>query len=267
MPGKDLTGLSTDPDGSFLSYELPQGKQAIMVRHPAYQIAKLQVDIKQGAVITQDVKLEPAAPKFVKVSGKVTNQKGEGVAATVASSGAESKQVTADASGAYALELKPGQQTLAVTADGYLRKEMLLSLAGPNLTADFSLSARPKRALVTLTKKEIVIKKQIHFGTNNATILPDSQQLLDSIVDVLLSHANVKKIEIAGHTDNRGKADANLTLSQGRADAVKDYLIKGGVAEDRLISKGYGQTKPKGPNITPSQRARNRRVEFIIVEQ
>ena len=267
LPGKDLTGLSTDPDGTFVSYELPAGPQNIMVRHPDFQLAKLQVTIKQGAITAQDVKLEPAAPKFVRVTGKVTDQKGTAVAATIAAAGAETKQTTADAGGSYTLELKPGQYTIAVTADGFLRKEMLANLAGPAITADFSLSARPKRSLVTVTKKEIVIKKQIHFGTSDATILPDSQQLLDSIVDALLANANIKKLEIAGHTDNRGKAETNLALSQARADAVKDYLVKNGVAADRLVAKGYGQTKPKGLNITPAQRARNRRVEFIIVEQ
>ena len=118
MPGKDLTGLSTDPDGGFLSYELPPGNQPIMVRHPDYQTAKLQVVIKQGGVVAQDVKLEPAAPRFVKVTGTVTGAKGKGVAATIASSGAESKQVTADAE----RRLQPRAQARPVHAGGHRRR-------------------------------------------------------------------------------------------------------------------------------------------------
>ncbi len=182
--------------------------------------------------------------------------------------GTENKQATADASGAYTLELAPGSHTLSATADGYLRKEQLVSVApGTAISADFTLSARPKKSLVQVTKKEIVIKKQVHFATNAATILPDSQQLLDSIVDVLLANPNIKRVEIGGHTDNRGNADANLKLSQARAEAVRDYLVKNGVPPDRLDAKGFGAGKPKGPNITPMQRARNRRVEFLITEQ
>jgi outer membrane protein OmpA-like peptidoglycan-associated protein len=266
LPGKDLTGLSTDPDGSFLSYPLPPGNHPLVVRHPDYQPAKLVIAIKQGVVGTQDIKLEPAAPRVIKVSGRVTNQKGKAVAATI--SAGEGKQVTADESGGYTMELKPGSHTLAATAEGYLRKEQIVTAApGAPITADFSLSARPKTSLVKLAKKEIVIARQVHFATNGATILPDSQQLLDSIVDLLLSNPNIKKVEIGGHTDNRGKPEANLQLSQARADAVKDHLVKNGVPADRLVAKGYGQTKPKAPNITPANRARNRRVEFNILEQ
>jgi outer membrane protein OmpA-like peptidoglycan-associated protein len=191
------------------------------------------------------------------------------VAATIAATGPESKQTTADAGGLYTMVLKPGNYTLSATADRYLRKEAILQIAGgpQPVTADFSLSLKPKRSLVKITKKELVIAKQVHFGTNNAQILPDSQQLLDSLVDVLVSNPNIKKVEVGGHTDNRGKIEANQQLSQARADAVKDYLVKNGVAADRLDAKGYGPGKPKGPNLTAAGRARNRRVEFLILEQ
>jgi OmpA-OmpF porin, OOP family len=268
MPGKDLTGLSTDPDGTFLSYELAAGRHPFMVRHPDFLPAKVEAEVKLGVIVSQDIKLTPAPPKVGRVSGKVTDAKGAAVAATIAISGPESKQVTADAGGTYSVDLKPGKYTLAATADGYMRKEAGVEVTGgAPLTADFSLSVKPKRSLVKITKKEIVISKQVHFATNAATILPDSQQLLDSIVDVLLANPNIKKIEIGGHTDNRGKAEANLALSQARADAVKEYLLKNGVGADRLDAKGYGQTKPKGSNITAGGRACNLRVEFLIKEQ
>ncbi len=70
LPGKDLTGLSTDPDGSFLSYELAPGPHVVMVRHPNFQPGKVSIQIKTGAIAAQDIKLEPAAPKFVKVTAR-----------------------------------------------------------------------------------------------------------------------------------------------------------------------------------------------------
>jgi OmpA-OmpF porin, OOP family len=268
LPGKDFTGLSTDPDGSFITYELPAGKHPLVIRHPNYEPAKISVDIKAKAMAAQDIKLTPAAPKLGKITGKVADQKGKPIEASIAISGPENKQINADSSGAFSVELKPGNYILSATATGYLRKEQIVTLAqGVDLPVEFSLSLKPKQALVRLTKNAIVITKQVHFGTGNATILPDSQQLLDSIVDTLLSNPGIKKIEIAGHTDNRGSVETNNQLSQARAEAVKDYLVKNGVAEDRVAAKGYGPSKPKVPNITPRNRAQNRRVEFNILEQ
>ncbi len=116
-------------------------------------------------------------------------------------------------------------------------------------------------------KDQIVIKGTIHFGTNNATILPDGQQILDEVVDILAKNPQIKRVSVEGHTDNRGIPAANLKLSQDRAAAVVAYLVAQGVAADRLTSTGFGASKPLVPNLTPANRARNRRVEFKIVDQ
>ena len=71
-------------------------------------------------------------------------------------------------------------------------------------------------------------------------------------------------IEVEGHTDNVGKAEVNKKLSQKRADAVKDYLIKKGIEADRLSAIGYGSEQPIADNKTKEGRAQNRRVEFKI---
>jgi outer membrane protein OmpA-like peptidoglycan-associated protein len=72
-------------------------------------------------------------------------------------------------------------------------------------------------------------------------------------------------IEIAGHTDNTGDAAANMTLSQQRADAVRNALIQDGVAPALLTAKGYGDTRPIASNDTPDGRLQNRRTEFSVV--
>jgi len=139
--------------------------------------------------------------------------------------------------------------------------------AGGQTSLDITISPAPRRSLVRVTKRAITIRRQVHFGTGTAAIQPDSRQLLDSVVDALLKNPQIQQVEIQGHTDNRGGQAFNMQLSQARADAVRDYLVKNGIEPNRLVAKGYGPTRPKAPNITPAQRARNRRVEFAIVKQ
>ncbi|MCB9780739.1 MAG: OmpA family protein [Alphaproteobacteria bacterium] len=120
---------------------------------------------------------------------------------------------------------------------------------------------------VFISQKAIVITDKIFFKTGKATIKPESHALLDEIAGVLAKHEEIKKVEVAGHTDDQGKDDANLKLSQGRSEAVMAYLVGQGIAADRLVAKGYGETEPIGDNTTDEGRAQNRRVEFRILEQ
>jgi outer membrane protein OmpA-like peptidoglycan-associated protein len=101
----------------------------------------------------------------------------------------------------------------------------------------------------------------ITFKLNSAEIKSSSFAVLDRAVKVLTEYPNLY-IEIQGHTDNRGKDEYNLDLSQRRADAVKGYMVKKGVAEERLRARGYGMTQPVANNDTPEGQAENRRVEF-----
>jgi outer membrane protein OmpA-like peptidoglycan-associated protein len=74
------------------------------------------------------------------------------------------------------------------------------------------------------------------------------------------------RIEVQGHTDNKGKPAYNLKLSDRRAASVRKYLVRRGVADARLVSHGYGLTRPIVPNDTEQNRALNRRVQFIRTE-
>lgn len=103
----------------------------------------------------------------------------------------------------------------------------------------------------------------ILFDTGKSDIKPESTPTLKQIAATLKEHPELK-IEIQGHTDNVGKADANLKLSQARADAVKATLTKDyGVGEGQLTAKGYGDTKPAVDNKSAEGRANNRRVELV----
>jgi len=104
----------------------------------------------------------------------------------------------------------------------------------------------------------------IYFGSGSARIKPRSFKVLDEAADLLAEYGNLR-IEISGHTDNQGRDDRNLTLSQARADAVRQYLIDKGISGDRLVAVGYGETKPVASNNTGRGRAKNRRIEFKML--
>lgn len=114
-----------------------------------------------------------------------------------------------------------------------------------------------------LNDKGSLTLRNILFDTGKATLKPESSTELQLVIEVLKADESLR-LEVQGHTDNIGQAAANLTLSQQRAAAVRDYLIKtGGIAASRLTAAGFGDTRPVGPNTTDEGRALNRRVEIV----
>jgi outer membrane protein OmpA-like peptidoglycan-associated protein len=103
----------------------------------------------------------------------------------------------------------------------------------------------------------------IQFEVGRAIIKPTSFTILTQIAGVLIANPNYL-IEVGGHSDNVGKPLLNLKLSDKRAAAVKNFLIKKGVNTNRISSKGYGDTKPTYTNKTAIGRSKNRRVEFVV---
>jgi outer membrane protein OmpA-like peptidoglycan-associated protein len=104
----------------------------------------------------------------------------------------------------------------------------------------------------------------ISFQPNSAVIAQPSFKVLDQAVKVLAESPSVR-LEISGHTDSSGDAAKNLVISQQRAEAVVKYLVSKGIAENRLVAKGYGPEKPVAPNTTSAGRSQNRRVEFTLL--
>jgi OmpA-OmpF porin, OOP family len=116
--------------------------------------------------------------------------------------------------------------------------------------------------LLDRINKDGFIALYLNFDTGKATINPDSQAQLEQIRQMLTSAPDLK-LEVAGHTDNVGKPEANKTLSQQRAQSVMKALTEGGVAAARLTAAGYGADKPLADNRSEDGRAKNRRVELV----
>jgi outer membrane protein OmpA-like peptidoglycan-associated protein len=124
-----------------------------------------------------------------------------------------------------------------------------------------------KKAKTRVTAQRIEIYEKVHFETGKAIIKPDSYALLDEVAEAVITHKQIKLMEVAGHTDDQGRLEDNQLLSQDRAQAVLDYLVGKGVDPARLQAKGYGETRTIDTNETAEGRAANRRVEFNILEQ
>src|SRR5690554_5821508 len=126
----------------------------------------------------------------------------------------------------------------------------------------------PKDVKVVREAEEIKILEMVYFDLGKATLKSESFNLLQQVALVIRSNPDITKVEIAGHTDQVGAADKNLVLSQERADAVKTYLVEQGqIAGERLSAKGYGESQPLVNEDGQKAQAKNRRVEFKILEQ
>ena len=106
-----------------------------------------------------------------------------------------------------------------------------------------------------------LVLQGVNFATGKATLLPESQVILDGVAASLQNNPNVA-VEVGGHTDNTGRRATNVKLSEARANAVRDYLISKGVTEGLLTAKGYGPDQPVADNTSVAGRAANRRVEL-----
>ncbi len=120
----------------------------------------------------------------------------------------------------------------------------------------------PKKKEIKVEVGKAIVLEGIVFKTGSANIEPQSEENLEEAFNTLEQNQDIT-VEIRGYTDNVGNPRSNQRLSQRRADAVKAWLVKKGIAATRITAKGYGQENPVGDNSTPEGRQKNRRIEFF----
>jgi len=155
-----------------------------------------------------------------------------------------------------------GHYYLEVKAEGFFAATDSILLGGP-VRADTSLYKE-----IALKRIEVGISvrlNNIFFDYDKTTLRPESFPELDKVVTFLEENPTLE-IEIGGHTDDRGSDAYNLSLSQGRAEAVVQYLVEHWIDPARLSAQGYGEGKPEVPNDSDENRQINRRVEFTILK-
>jgi len=173
---------------------------------------------------------------------------------------AERKAQTAEAVASITIEQK--NQTRAnrdyQAAQGKIVMKMKrdLGIVRAELAKLAAIKEEPRGMVITLSERVL-------FASNEAILLPEAQSRLDRVVDVLFAVSD-RDITIEGHTDSVGSDSDNLSLSQGRADAVRNYLVRRGCQANRIEAHGLGEGHPIADNMSAEGRADNRRVEIII---
>jgi outer membrane protein OmpA-like peptidoglycan-associated protein len=124
----------------------------------------------------------------------------------------------------------------------------------------------PRAIRVDVEKGQIVLFKQVEFATNRDVILDSSIPLLEEVRGALAANAQIARVRIEGHTDDRGKARRNLDLSRRRAQSVRVWLVAHGISAERLLASGCGRAIPIASNKSSDGRQRNRRVELRIID-
>ncbi len=175
-------------------------------------------------------------------------------------------QAFSDNRGYFLLTLNSGKEYMVhVNQKGYLFYSDHFSLKSSE--ASFEHPFLLDIPLMPIDTGSITELKNVFFDVNKWDLKPESKAELNKLVMFLKQNPSIK-IELSGHTDNSGDKKFNQTLSTNRAKAVYDSLIKeGGIDPSRLTYKGYADTKPKVPNNSPENKAKNRRTEFKIISK
>jgi outer membrane protein OmpA-like peptidoglycan-associated protein len=172
--------------------------------------------------------------------------------------------------------IKQQTEDHAINVDGVRTVDNQLTVAASEAEQEQESIIEPVEEVIQATEPKILPEyacqqefdallssSQINFTTNSADIDSSSNELLSNLINVAKQCAEAN-IEIAGHTDSRGSADYNLSLSQARASSVMSYLISNSIETSRLSAVGYGETSPIADNDSEEGLAKNRRIEFNV---
>ncbi|MEY3211849.1 MAG: hypothetical protein RIT28_2330 [Pseudomonadota bacterium] len=271
--GEPVVGARLDLDGATLTTDA-QGRLRLPARSPdlplttslsAEGYSPLPLDrptLAEGPQAeTLTVSWLPGTVRII-----VKDEAGQAVPAVVEIKGPAPQTRQLGAEGRAQLVLGAGDWQLLVSAPGKGAEVRQIKLDGVN-TALTVVELTLTAPVVELQAKEVVITQAILFDLDAATLRPDAEPILRQVAGLLIQHPELTRVEIQGHTDDQGEADYNLKLSQARVETVRASLIASGVDADRLVAKGYGETKPIQPNTTEAGQAANRRVQFVILAQ
>ncbi|MFZ5480566.1 MAG: OmpA family protein [Myxococcota bacterium] len=244
-----------------LTRSLRPGDYDVRVWADGYQKLSAAITVPDADRHEQSFTIEPEiAGGTVEVTAR--NEKGEPVAALVTVLGSPGRKFVTGPDGLGQERMPPGGAELSVWSEGYKPERVKVDVVKGE-TARVSVTLKESRVKVTAERVEI--RDKIFFEFDSATIKAESFPILDDVTAVLENHPEIQLVEVQGHTSDEGTDEYNLELSQRRAESVRDYLLKNGIAGDRLVAKGYGESQPLQPGTSEEAREANRRVVFHIL--
>ena len=177
------------------------------------------------------------------------------------------KSVRTNKAGNYNFRLDPNKfYVIKAAKDGFFTTEKEISTQGKIASDQFQVDLNLKEM-----DDQPILLGNVYYEFNSAKLTQESKNTLDTTFYKLMVQNPEIIVEVSSHTDSKGQANYNLSLSQKRAKAVTNYLIRMGIDRSRLKAKGFGETKPIAPNKrpdgsdNPEGRAKNRRTEFQVV--
>jgi outer membrane protein OmpA-like peptidoglycan-associated protein/Tol biopolymer transport system component len=274
--------ISTGKYVLILNAGTTEKNYSILYEAPNYQPVTIRIVIPPGAeyreiekeLSLKFVNLESKTSGTIGIKGTIKNEEGELLKqATITVKDNVTGQLIhtyyADVdSGYYYFALNHGQNyNISFEAKGYLFQSINVNV--------------PKQPEYTTMTKNIVLEKvkagsrmvlnNIFFDSNKSTLRKESNTEIEKVVAFLTEYPDIK-VEVDGHTDNKGQDAVNMKLSQARAEAVVNAIVQKGIPKIRLLAKGFGKTQPIAPNTLPNGKPDvngmqlNRRVELRIIE-
>ena len=255
----------------------PPEPEPVPLPEPVQPAKPDTVVIRDTVVIIREVAPAPAQPVqapeppdrlVLFLTGRISDtETGEPVMAKIdvidlSTDAVVSTTASSDVDGTYRVRLPEKRSYMVdIRGSGFLSDMRRINIPANYSEDVFKLDVQ--LAKIKVGKK--VVMNNILFETGKSVLTPSSSAELDRLVGILQENANMR-IEISGHTDNTGSESLNFRLSESRAKAVVDYLVKKGIVQSRLEFKGYGPQQPVADNATAAGRLQNRRVEFKILE-
>jgi outer membrane protein OmpA-like peptidoglycan-associated protein len=262
---KDTGWIHTNHEGF---YEIILHKRALYEFSAIKEGYELMIDTVDFTLTKGDVHLQRdfyMNPQMMELSGYVMNKKDflpMSIELTIESEKMEIRRVHSNDEGFYHTQIpRIGKYYFRASKEGFMNLSDSLAIVefDPYNGITKDLYMMPIEVGIT------VRLNNIFFDFDKTTLRPESIPQLDRVVEFMKNNPSVK-VEIGGHTDSRGSDAYNINLSQGRADAVVNYVLGHGIDFHRILARGYGEHHPVASNTTDEGRQTNRRVEFKILE-
>ncbi len=222
--------------------------------------------VEREVVVEREI--PPELPPTGRVRGRVLESEGDtGIPGATIHFEEPSRTAlrVADDGSFVSYQFDPGTVRMRIEAPGHAGGGCEATIGEEG--GDQDVVCRLQRLLVEVEDEQVVILEQIQFAFDSDEILEESFGLMEQIAGALRDHAEIRLVEIQGHTDDQGDDQYNATLSQRRAESVAAWLSEHGIDAARLRARGYGELRPLVRDTTDEARARNRRVEFRIMER